>query len=165
MNPKIADFGTARLFPSDQSSERTINIAGTFGYMPPEYVQHGEISLKTDVYSFGVMVLEIISGQKNGFLDIFGSSAHLASYAWNNWKKGTAMNLVDHFLKGSPVGEILYCIHIALLCVQEDVTRRPTTASVTLMLNTESQSLPMPSHPAFLTDSSMTNNQALAQPE
>ncbi|PKI40938.1 hypothetical protein CRG98_038675, partial [Punica granatum] len=82
MNPKIADFGTARLFPSDQSSERTINIAGTFGYMPPEYVQHGEISLKTDVYSFGVMVLEIISGQKNGFLDIFGSSAHLASYVY-----------------------------------------------------------------------------------
>ncbi|XP_031392625.1 putative cysteine-rich receptor-like protein kinase 35 isoform X2 [Punica granatum] len=165
MNPKIADFGTGRLFASDQSRERTRNIAGTFGYMPPEYVQRGEISLKTDVFSFGVMILEIISGQKNGCLNISGSSAHLASYAWNNWKKGTAMNLVDPFLKGSPVGEILNCIHIALLCVQEDVARRPTMATVTLMLSTESQSLPMPSHPAFLTDSSMTNNRAPAQTE
>ncbi|XP_031392619.1 putative cysteine-rich receptor-like protein kinase 35 isoform X3 [Punica granatum] len=165
MNPKIADFGTGRLFASDQSKERTRNIAGTYGYMPPEYVQRGEISLKTDVFSFGVMILEIISGQKNGCLNISGSSSHLASYAWNNWKKGTAMNLVDPFLKGSPVGEILGCIHIALLCVQEDVARRPTMATITLMLSTESQSLPMPSHPAFLTDSSMTNNRAPAQIE
>ncbi|XP_031392215.1 cysteine-rich receptor-like protein kinase 29 [Punica granatum] len=93
------------------------------------------------------------------------SSGTKRSWAWNNWKKGTAMNLVDPFLKGSPVGEILDCIHIALLCIQEDVARRPTMASVTLMLNTESQSLPMPSHPAFLTDSTTTNNRALAQPK
>ncbi|PKI67026.1 hypothetical protein CRG98_012564 [Punica granatum] len=82
MNPKIADFGTGRLFASDQSKERTRNIAGTYGYMPPEYVQRGEISLKTDVFSFGVMILEIISGQKNGCLNISGSSSHLASYVY-----------------------------------------------------------------------------------
>ncbi|PKI67041.1 hypothetical protein CRG98_012579 [Punica granatum] len=166
MNPKIADFGTARLFASDQSRERTRKIAGTYGYMAPEYVIRGEISLKTDVYSFGVVVLEIISGQKNGYLNIAGSLVHLVSYAWKNWKKGTVMNLVDPFLKDvSPVSEMLDCIHIALLCVQEDVVCRPTMASVTLMLNHESHSLPTPSRPAFINNSSTMENQIQAQPE
>lgn len=80
MNPKISDFGTARLFVLDQSRENTARIAGTFGYMAPEYVKHGEISVKTDVYSFGVVVLEIISGKKNSYFSVSGNSEHLLSY-------------------------------------------------------------------------------------
>ncbi|CAI9117625.1 OLC1v1019042C2 [Oldenlandia corymbosa var. corymbosa] len=71
MNPKIADFGMARLFEADQSEGNTNRIAGTFGYMSPEYVIHGLLSVKSDVYSFGVLVLEIISGKKNS--DFFHS--------------------------------------------------------------------------------------------
>ncbi|XP_056171696.1 cysteine-rich receptor-like protein kinase 44 isoform X2 [Syzygium oleosum] len=154
MNPKITDFGTARLFLLDQSRANTAQIAGTFGYMAPEYVRHGEISVKTDVYSFGVVVLEIISGKKNSYNNSSGTSEHLLGYAWKNWRKGTPFHLIDPMLNGSSRSEMLRCIHIALLCVQENVARRPTMASVVLMLGSQSTTLPMPTRPAYLTDAS-----------
>ncbi|KAF3612907.1 hypothetical protein FXO38_36550, partial [Capsicum annuum] len=65
MNPKISDFGMARYFGIDQSEEITSRIVGTYGYMAPEYAMHGQYSVKSDVFSFGVLLLEIISGKKN----------------------------------------------------------------------------------------------------
>ncbi|KAL5579085.1 hypothetical protein UlMin_011527 [Ulmus minor] len=65
MTPKIADFGMPRLFVVDQTQANTNRIVGTYGYMAPEYAMHGQFSVKSDVFSFGVMLLEIISGQKN----------------------------------------------------------------------------------------------------
>ncbi|KAK1426129.1 hypothetical protein QVD17_14798 [Tagetes erecta] len=65
MNPKIADFGMARLFNTDETQGDTSRIVGTYGYMAPEYALHGQFSVKSDVFSFGVLVLEIIAGQKN----------------------------------------------------------------------------------------------------
>ncbi|KAJ4703231.1 Receptor-like protein kinase [Melia azedarach] len=65
MIPKISDFGMARLFELDQTQGCTGRIAGTFGYMAPEYVMRGQFSVKSDVFSFGVLVLEIISGRMN----------------------------------------------------------------------------------------------------
>ncbi|KAK3431885.1 hypothetical protein EUGRSUZ_E03002, partial [Eucalyptus grandis] len=154
MNPKISDFGTARLFILDQSRENTARIAGTFGYMAPEYVKHGEISVKTDVYSFGVVVLEIISGKKNSYFSVSGNSEHLLSYAWKNWRKGIPFRLIDPMLNGSSRNEMSRCIQIALLCVQENITRRPTMASVVLMLESQSTNIPTPTRPAYLTDAS-----------
>lgn len=154
MNPKISDFGTARLFVLDQSRENTARIAGTFGYMAPEYVKHGEISVKTDVYSFGVVVLEIISGKKNSYFSVSGNSEHLLSYAWKNWRKGTPFRLIDPMLNGSSRNEMSRCIQMALLCVQENITRRPTMASVVLMLESQSTNIPTPTRPAYLTDAS-----------
>ncbi|XP_056171961.1 cysteine-rich receptor-like protein kinase 14 [Syzygium oleosum] len=154
MNPKITDFGMARLFVLDQSRANTAQIAGTFGYMAPEYVRHGEISVKTDVYSFGVVVLEIISGKKNSTFSISGTSEHLLGYAWKNWTKETPFRFIDLMLNGSSRSEMLRCIHVALLCVQENVARRPTMASVVLMLGSQSTTLPMPTRPAYLTDAS-----------
>lgn len=62
--PKIADFGMARLYPEGQTHVNT-RVAGTNGYMAPEYLMHGSLSTKADVFSFGVLVLELVSGQKN----------------------------------------------------------------------------------------------------
>ncbi|GLT64231.1 hypothetical protein SLA2020_367370 [Shorea laevis] len=64
MNPKIADFGMARLFVLDQTHGNTSRIVGTFGYMALEYAMHGHFSIKSDVFSFGVLVLEMVFGQK-----------------------------------------------------------------------------------------------------
>ncbi|PON88171.1 Cysteine rich receptor like kinase [Trema orientale] len=146
MNPKISDFGTARLFSLDQSLQNTERIVGTYGYMAPEYIQHGVYSVKSDVFSFGVLVLEIISGQK---LKKFHEEESLLSYAWKNWNDGKAVNLVDPKMRGGSRDEIVRCIHIGLLCVQEKVVDRPTMGSVVLMLSSSSIFLKPPSRSAY----------------
>ncbi|KAL4632487.1 hypothetical protein ACB092_04G054600 [Castanea dentata] len=158
MNPKISDFGMARLFELDQSVGNTSKIVGTYGYMSPEYAMHGQFSVKSDVFSFGVLVLEIISGQKNNSFRIGENIEYLLSYAWKNWKQGIISNLVDPTLKASSTTEIMRCIHIGLLCVQENVADRPTMASVLLMLNSYSITLPIPLEPAFFINSGIESN-------
>ncbi|KAK4566855.1 hypothetical protein RGQ29_002924 [Quercus rubra] len=99
MNPKISDFGMARLFELDQTKGNTGRIVGTYGYMSPEYAMHGQFSVKSDVYSFGVLVLEIISGRKNSSFRNGENIEDLLSYVWKNWKQGIVSNLVDPTLK------------------------------------------------------------------
>ncbi|XP_017978381.1 PREDICTED: cysteine-rich receptor-like protein kinase 29 isoform X2 [Theobroma cacao] len=143
MIPKIADFGMARLFVRDETQGNTSRIVGTYGYMAPEYAMHGQFSVKSDVFSFGVIILEIISGQKNNCFRKGETVEDLLSYAWKNWREGTALNLIDPTLRDGSRNEMLRCIHIGLLCVQENVADRPTMATVVLMLNSSSISLPL----------------------
>ncbi|GKB42226.1 kinase RLK-Pelle-DLSV family protein, partial [Tanacetum coccineum] len=152
MNPKIADFGIARLFQPEETQGDTSRIVGTYGYMAPEYAMHGLFSVKSDVFSFGVLVLEIITGQKNQRFRIGESTQHLLSYAWKSWQNGTVMDIVDPSLKTGSAGslrDIVRCMHIGLLCVQDNVSNRPTMSSVVLMLSSSSLTLPVPSEPAF----------------
>ncbi|XP_049382462.1 cysteine-rich receptor-like protein kinase 10 [Solanum stenotomum] len=151
MNPKISDFGMARLFTLDETQGSTTRIVGSYGYMAPEYAMHGQFSVKSDVFSFGVLVLEILSGQKNTCFRNGESVEDLLSYAWTNWQEGTAANLIDPMFRGSSglVRDIMRYIHIALLCVQENIGDRPTMAAVVLMLSSLSLSLPVPSGPAY----------------
>ncbi|CAN4083843.1 unnamed protein product [Withania somnifera] len=146
MNPKIADFGMARLVTLDETQGNTNRIVGTYGYMAPEYAMQGQFSVKSDVFSFGVLVLEIISGQRNICSRKGDSVEDLLSYAWSNWREETISNLIDPTLRGSsrPVVDIMRNIHIALVCVQENVANRPTMGAVLLMLSSHSLSLPVP---------------------
>ncbi|KAL2922965.1 Cysteine-rich receptor-like protein kinase 25 [Bienertia sinuspersici] len=121
MNPKIADFGLARLFGVDQTQGDTDRIVGTYGYMAPEYAMQGFFSVKSDVFSFG-----ILGG-------------------------GTALDIVDPTLSTRSRIEIIRSIHMGLLCVQESMEDRPTMSSVLLMLSSQSLALPAPSPPAFFT--------------
>ncbi|PPS06805.1 hypothetical protein GOBAR_AA13838 [Gossypium barbadense] len=149
MTPKIADFGTARLCAVDQTQGATSRIVGTYGYMAPEYAMHGQFSVKSDVFSFGVLILEILSGQKNKVFQNGGDTEHLLNFAWRNWEAGTAFDLVDSSLRDGSRSELMRCIHIGLLCVQEKVARRPNMGAVVLMLTSYSVTLPLPSEPAF----------------
>ncbi|KAJ9169030.1 hypothetical protein P3X46_020499 [Hevea brasiliensis] len=160
MNPKIADFGMARIFGVDQSQGNTSVIAGTFGYMPPEYALHGLFSVKSDIYSFGVLVLEIISGKKISSFNQTDSGDGLVSYVWTHWKNGTPMDVLDPILIDSySRNEVLRCIQIGLLCVQRDPADRPTMAAVILMLDGCSATIPVPQPPAFFLHS--TSGQSL----
>ncbi|CAH9093555.1 unnamed protein product [Cuscuta epithymum] len=151
MNPKISDFGTAKIFMLDQTEENTCRIVGTYGYMPPEYALYGEFSVKSDIFSFGVLLLEIISGMKNRRFFLIKGTKHLLSYAWERWKDGTPLEILDPALTESyKVEELIQCIHIGLLCVQEYPEERPTMPEVMLMLSSYSIcSWPKPSEPAF----------------
>ncbi|KAL5579026.1 hypothetical protein UlMin_011468 [Ulmus minor] len=150
MNPKISDFGMARMFAVDQTRGNTSRIVGTYGYMSPEYAMHGQFSIKSDVYSFGVLILEIMSGKKNSSFYESEYAEDLLSYAWKLWKEGTPLKLLDPTLMNSYLeNEVIRCIHIALLCVQEDLEERPTMTRIVLMLNSYSVTLPPPQEPAF----------------
>ncbi|KAK9273326.1 hypothetical protein L1049_018135 [Liquidambar formosana] len=150
MNPKISDFGTARIFGGNQIEANTNRIVGTYGYMAPEYAMEGMFSTKSDVYSFGVLMLEIISGKKNsGFYHPERAQSFL-SYVWRLWNEGKGLELIDqNLIDTCPISEALRWIHIALLCVQEDPNDRPTMSSVVLMLGSKSTELPQPSAPPF----------------
>ncbi|KAI5393051.1 hypothetical protein KIW84_060268 [Lathyrus oleraceus] len=161
MNPKIADFGMARLFAVDQTQENTNRIVGTYGYMAPEYVMHGQFSVKSDVFSFGVLILEIISGHKNSGIRRGDTNEYLLSFIWRNWRDGSPTNIIDPTIINDSVNEVLRCIHIGLLCVQENAASRPTMASVVLMLNSHSLGLSRPSEPAFYIDSGAVDFQDL----
>ncbi|XP_045786994.1 cysteine-rich receptor-like protein kinase 10 [Trifolium pratense] len=152
MNAKISDFGMARLLLVDQTQVNTNKIVGTYGYMAPEYAMFGQFTVKSDVFSFGVLVLEIISGQKiSRFLD-GQSQEDLLSFAWRNWREGTITNIIDPSLKNGSQNEIMRCIHIGLLCVQENLVDRPTMATIALMLSSYSLTMPLPVEPAYSMD-------------
>ncbi|CAF1702523.1 unnamed protein product [Brassica napus] len=136
MNPKVADFGTARLFDTDETRDETKRIAGTRGYMAPEYLNYGQISAKSDVYSFGVVLLEMISGQRNNSFEGEG----IAAFARKRWAEGRPEVIIDPLLIENPSNEIIKLIHIGLLCAQQNATKRPTMSTVIVWLGSHSQS-------------------------
>ncbi|XP_059442193.1 G-type lectin S-receptor-like serine/threonine-protein kinase SD1-13 [Corylus avellana] len=150
MNPKISDFGMARIFGVNESQANTNRIVGTYGYMSPEYALEGLFSIKSDVFSFGVLLLEIVSGKKNtGFYQ--RDCLHLIGRAWELWTSDRGSDLVDPLLDDiSSMQMVLRYVHIALLCVQESAEDRPTMSDVVAMLSNESAVLPYPNEPAFL---------------
>jgi hypothetical protein len=150
MNPKIADFGMARIFGMDQTQQNTSRIVGTYGYMSPEYAMRGQFSMKSDVYSFGVLVLEIISGRKNNSFIETDDAQDLVTHAWRLWRNGTALDLVDPFIADScRKSEVVRCTHIGLLCVQEDPVKRPAMSTISVMLTSNTMALPAPQQPGF----------------
>nr|XP_027192956.1 cysteine-rich receptor-like protein kinase 10 isoform X2 [Cicer arietinum]XP_027192957.1 cysteine-rich receptor-like protein kinase 10 isoform X2 [Cicer arietinum] len=161
MNPKISDFGLARAFDIGQIQANTRRIMGTYGYMAPEYTMEGVFSVKSDVFSFGVLVLEIISGKKNnGFYLSEGHGQSLLLYTWKKWCEGNCLELMDSVLEKSCIhNEVVRCINIGLLCVQEDAADRPTMSNVVVMLASDTMTLPKPKHPAF-SIGRMTNEDA-----
>ncbi|KAJ7946231.1 cysteine-rich receptor-like protein kinase 10 [Quillaja saponaria] len=100
LNPKISDFGMAKIFEVDQTQGNTSRVVGTFGYMSPQYAMHGQFSVKSDGYSFGVLILEIISGRKNSHFHESNYAEDLLSYAWKHWNEGTTLELLDFCIKG-----------------------------------------------------------------
>ncbi|OWM91339.1 hypothetical protein CDL15_Pgr000283 [Punica granatum] len=150
MNPKISDFGMARTFGEDQFLEKTKRIVGTYGYMSPEYVVDGIFSIKSDVFSFGVLVLEIVCGKRNREFHHPDHNFNLLGHTWNLWVEGKAHDLIDEQMEDSfPLAEVMRCIQVGLLCVQKCPEDRPTMSSVLLMLDSESMRLPQPKKPGF----------------
>ncbi|KAL6145428.1 hypothetical protein ACLB2K_056116 [Fragaria x ananassa] len=149
MTPKISDFGLARIFHGDQLQDKTKKVVGTYGYMSPEYAVYGRFSTKSDVFGFGIILLEIISGKRNNGSYEDDYFMNLIGHVWHLWKEGTALEILDSSLQSYQPDEVLRCIQVGLLCVQEDSKDRPAMSSVVFMLSGEA-SLPSPNQPAFV---------------
>ncbi|KAJ4981443.1 hypothetical protein NE237_032280 [Protea cynaroides] len=134
LNPKISDFGLARLYEEENSHVST-RIAGTIGYMAPEYAQWGRLSYKADVYSFGVVALEVVSGKNNGYFMPKNDCMCLVDWAVALQQKGSLMDMVDPNL-GFEFNdeEAERMIKVGILCTNASPTLRPTMSAVVSML-------------------------------
>ncbi|XP_052181986.1 cysteine-rich receptor-like protein kinase 42 [Diospyros lotus] len=149
LTPKIADFGLARCAAGDRSHLST-GIAGTLGYMAPEYLLRGQLTDKADVYAFGVLALEIACGKKNNtFTDDSGS---VLQNVWENYKGGTIDQVVDcssrpKDFEGKEAPDVL---QIGLVCTQASAALRPSMSEVVEMLTSKGRAIPSPEQPPFL---------------
>ncbi|RZC61683.1 hypothetical protein C5167_023457 [Papaver somniferum] len=164
LRAKIADFGLARSFEEDKTHISTA-IAGTLGYMAPEYLAHGQLTEKADVYSFGVLLLEIVTGRQNNRRKHVDFSDSLITAAWKNFQMGTVETLFDpnlmfhHYNNESDLKkDASRVIHVALLCTQEIPSLRPFMSKVLEMLLNKEYNLPAPTNPPFIDENTMELN-------
>ncbi|XP_057790574.1 G-type lectin S-receptor-like serine/threonine-protein kinase At4g27290 isoform X1 [Salvia miltiorrhiza] len=157
LTPKISDFGLARIFEEDQPLARTKRVVGTYGYMAPEYAIDGNFSVKSDIFSLGVVLLEIISGQKNRGYGDADHYLNLLGHAWLLWKENQILQLMDECLNDTFVeSQVKRCMQVGLLCVQKFAEDRPNMSSVVSMLGTDGAVLPEPKEPAFFMERSFS---------
>ncbi|KAJ9132062.1 hypothetical protein P3X46_034575 [Hevea brasiliensis] len=149
--PRIGDFGLARFFPEDQAYLST-TFAGTLGYTAPEYAIRGELSEKADIYSFGVLVLEIISCRKNTDLTLPSDMQYLPEYAWKLYERSSVIDLVDPRMRehGFVEKDVLQAIHVAFLCLQPLANLRPPMSEIVAMLTCKVEMVGTPVRPSFL---------------
>ncbi|KAG0528138.1 hypothetical protein BDA96_06G292700 [Sorghum bicolor] len=131
--PKIGDFGLAKLFP-DNVTHISTRVAGTTGYLAPEYAWHGQLTKKADIYSFGILVLEIVSGTSSS-RSILMDDKVLLEKTWELYEAKSLKELVDPTLVDYPEEEVIRYIKVALFCLQAAAARRPTMPQVVTMLS------------------------------
>ncbi|XP_019185434.1 PREDICTED: cysteine-rich receptor-like protein kinase 2 [Ipomoea nil] len=153
--PKIADFGLARLLPQNQSHVST-KFAGTLGYTAPEYAIHGHLSEKVDIYSFGIVILEIISGRRSSDIRVEPVTEYLLEQAWKLYENEEHLRLVDSTLDPNDytAEEVKRILEIALVCTQSPPNLRPSMSEVVIMLSSSDRSIfqNQPNRPTVISD-------------
>ncbi|KAI3437307.1 uncharacterized protein J3R85_005440 [Psidium guajava] len=140
----------ARILGGNENQANTRRVVGTYGYMAPEYAMEGRFSEKSDVFSFGILLLEIVSGRRNSSFHEEDQCLSLLGLAWKLWNEDNALELVDPNIPVTSFAiELSRCINVGLLCTQERAKDRPSVSTVISMINSEIVDLPRPKQPAF----------------
>ncbi|XP_057453357.1 probable LRR receptor-like serine/threonine-protein kinase At1g56140 [Lotus japonicus] len=149
--PKLSDFGLAKLY-DDKKTHISTRVAGTIGYLAPEYAMRGHLTEKADVFSFGVMALELVSGRPNSDASLEGEKMYLLEWAWKLHENNNVTDLVDPGLSEFNKEEARRVVGIALLCTQTSPTLRPSMSRVVAMLSGDIEVSAVTSRPGYLTD-------------
>ncbi|CAK9218373.1 unnamed protein product [Sphagnum troendelagicum] len=140
LEPYVSDFGLAKLLDDDDSHVTTI-VAGTFGYLAPEYMQSGRATEKGDVYSYGVMLLELISGKRPTDPSLMNQGMNLVGWATSCIRQNRHLELVDRRCsEGIPHEHLEAVLHIAARCIAPMPDERPTMDQVVQMLQLDTLS-------------------------
>ncbi|GJZ64571.1 probable LRR receptor-like serine/threonine-protein kinase [Tanacetum coccineum] len=134
LNAKISDFGLAKLY-DDKQTHMSTRVAGTIGYLAPEYAMRGHLTEKADVFGFGVVALEIISGRPNCDSSLDDEKIYLLEWAWNLHEANNEFELVDEELSEFDENEVRRVMKVALLCTQTSPMQRPSMSRVIAMLS------------------------------
>nr|XP_018450335.1 PREDICTED: probable LRR receptor-like serine/threonine-protein kinase At1g56140 isoform X1 [Raphanus sativus] len=149
--PKVSDFGLAKLY-DDKKTHISTKVAGTVGYLAPEYAMRGHLTEKTDVYAFGIVVLELVSGRGNADESLEGEKRFLLEWAWNLHERSCEVELIDRELTEFNTEEVKRMIGIALLCTQASHAVRPSMSRVVAMLSGDVEVSEVTSKPIYLPD-------------
>ncbi|XP_019450589.1 PREDICTED: uncharacterized protein LOC109352863 [Lupinus angustifolius] len=149
--PKISDFGLAKLY-DDKKTHISTGVAGTIGYLAPEYAMRGHLTEKADVFSFGVVALELVSGRPNADTSLEGERMYLLEWAWKLYENDRILDLVDSGLSEFNKEEVKRLVGIALLCTQTSPTLRPPMSRVVAMISGDIEVSAVTSRPGYLSD-------------
>ncbi|GMI77808.1 hypothetical protein like AT1G56145 [Hibiscus trionum] len=149
--PKISDFGLAKLY-DDTKTHLTTRAAGTIGYLAPEYAMRGHLSDKVDVFGFGVVTLEIISGRPNSYNTSENDRIYLLEWAWTLHENNEILSLLDPTIGEFDENEALRVIGVALLCTRASPSMRPTMSRVIGMLTGDFEVSIVTTKPSYITD-------------
>lgn len=152
--PKISDFGLSKLLYTN-ITHITTRVAGTLGYLAPEYALSGHLTRKSDVYSFGVLILEIVSGRTAIDFDLDLGEHYLVQKAWELYKTKKLDQLVDPVMRGDITAkEAVRFLKVGLLCVQEKCDRRPKISKAMSLMSDDEINLDdlLISQPGIITD-------------
>uniref|UniRef100_A0ACD5UEY8 Uncharacterized protein n=5 Tax=Avena sativa TaxID=4498 RepID=A0ACD5UEY8_AVESA len=153
LTPKISDFGLARLLPPNATHVST-RVAGTLGYLAPEYAIRGQVTKKSDIYSFGVLLLEIVCGRCNTNTRLPSEDQFLLEKTWALYEQGHLEEIIDADIEGElDVEEACLFLKVGLLCTQDAMARRPQmTAVVRMLTGSKNVSMEKITRPAMITD-------------
>ncbi|KAJ4838361.1 hypothetical protein Tsubulata_041371 [Turnera subulata] len=149
--PKISDFGLAKLY-DDKKTHISTRVAGTIGYLAPEYAMRGHLTEKADVFAFGVVTLELVSGRPNSDSNLEQDKIYLLEWAWQLHENDRELELVDSILSEFSEEEVKRLIGVALLCTQASPTLRPSMSRVVAMISGDIEVSKTTSRPGYLTD-------------
>uniref|UniRef100_A0A0E0L0C4 non-specific serine/threonine protein kinase n=1 Tax=Oryza punctata TaxID=4537 RepID=A0A0E0L0C4_ORYPU len=151
LTPKISDFGLAKLYDENQTHVST-GIAGTIGYLAPEYAMRGRLTEKADVFAFGVVMLETIAGRPNTDNSLEESKIYLFEWVWGLYEKDRALEIVAPSLKDFDKDEVFRVICVALLCTQGSPHQRPPMSKVVAMLTGDVDVVKVVTKPSYITE-------------
>jgi serine/threonine protein kinase len=151
LNPKISDFGLAKLY-DDKKTHVSTKVAGTFGYLAPEYAMRGHMTEKVDVFAFGVVVLETLAGRPNYYSTGDEDKVYIFEWVWELYEDNHALDVVDPRLTEFNSEEVLRAINVALVCTQGSPHQRPSMSRVVAMLTGDVEAPHVVTKPSYITE-------------